>query len=112
MSDNKNMREISIEELDEVTGGTSYEVADDSRFLNSLNGSTDRYGAAKCCYNSPIRAEIRNAWKKLGIRNTTSNTVWKDNKYFLNGKQITQEQARQHAMEITGHYMTEEEWKW
>ena len=36
---------MSEEELDQVAGGTASEIADDSRFLNSLNGSTDRYGS-------------------------------------------------------------------
>lgn len=38
---------MSDDELDNVAGGTCNELADDSRFLNSLNGSTDRYGATK-----------------------------------------------------------------
>jgi hypothetical protein len=36
----------------------------------------------------------------------------KHNKYYLNGREITQEEARQHAMEVTQHYMTEKDWKW
>ena len=38
---------MSADELDAVAGGDCYETADDSRFLNSLNGSCDRYGATK-----------------------------------------------------------------
>ena len=36
---------MSDEELDNVAGGCAEQMADDSRFLNSLNGSTDRYGS-------------------------------------------------------------------
>ena len=36
---------LNNEELEQVAGGSAYDLADDSRFLNSLNGSTDRYGA-------------------------------------------------------------------
>ena len=36
---------MSADELDAVAGGDCHETADDSRFLNSLNGSCDRYGA-------------------------------------------------------------------
>ena len=36
---------MNDEELDNVAGGTAGQMADDSRFLNSLNGLTDRYGA-------------------------------------------------------------------
>jgi len=36
----------------------------------------------------------------------------KHNRYYLNGRQITQEEARQYAMKKTGHFMTEKDWKW
>ena len=39
--------ELNDNELELVNGGTYWQTANDSRFLNSLNGSTDRYGAFK-----------------------------------------------------------------
>ena len=101
---------MSEEELDQVAGGTASEIADDSRFLNSLNGSTDRYGAFRTFWGTGYK-EIKNAWASLGIE-TDLNSGTLDNKYYLNGQEITQEQARQHAMKVTGHYMTESDWKW
>ena len=35
-----------------------------------------------------------------------------DNTYKLNGREITQEEARWHAMDVTKHYMVELDWKW
>ncbi|MBR5914157.1 MAG: hypothetical protein IKZ58_07345 [Selenomonadaceae bacterium] len=123
MSEEKIMNDemMSDDELGQVAGGNIYEIADDSRFLNSLNGSTDRYGATKCFLDATsISDNTEAAWAALGIKcvslgikssgyNSVGNT---HNKYYLNGQQISQEEARQHAMKVTGHYMTEKDWKW
>jgi len=105
---------MSDDELSMVAGGSKTETANDSRFLNSLNGSCDRYGEYKI--GEPAdwgyrRSEIRDAWKTVGIdfRPLYDN---QPNEYYLDGQQITQEAARQHAMKVTGHYMTEKDWKW
>ena len=105
---------MSDEELDNVAGGTCYEMADDSRFLNSLNGSCDRYGSTKIWFNNDKIKEIEKAWATVGITAELNNSITDEytNKYYLNGKQISQDQARQHAMNVTGHHMTESEWKW
>lgn len=105
---------MSDEELDMVAGGTYDETADDSRFLNSLNGSTDRYGQIRIAMTpgTSIEEEIQRGWKTVGI-----DFEWRSggniaNHYRLNGRGITQEQARQHAMKVTGKQMTEADWKW
>ena len=105
---------MSNEELDKVVGGTCYEMADDSRFLNSLNGSTDRYSAKMLFGNKKeeIANAIANAWAGFGITVDQRKNMFHDNKYYFNGKEISQEQARKYAMKITGHFMTESDWKW
>ena len=107
---------MSDDELDNVAGGTCYEIADDSRFLNSLNGSCDRYGATTIYFggngSSSRKAEVKKAWLSVGIETKLYKGLSGDNEYYLDGKQITQERARQHAMKVTGHYMTESDWKW
>ena len=103
---------MTFEQLNEVAGGTCCEAANDTRFLNSLNGSTDRFGTFKCfCSGRPIIKMIEDAWTKLGI---TANvyTGGKDNTYYYNVNEITQEEARQYAMRVTGHYMNRSEWDW
>jgi len=110
---NAELETMSDEELSMVAGGTKAEMADDSRFLNSLNGSCDRYGEYKVGepFGGDFRcAEIREAWRTVGIETRFSDNNM--NRYLLNGRYITQEQARQHAMKVTGHYITEKDWKW
>ena len=103
---------MSDEELDKVAGGRIAQAADDSRFLNSLNGSCDRYGATRLFFENHEQ-EIANAWSTVGITaKIAGGWAIESNEYFLNGQQITQEQARQHAMNVTGHHMTESDWKW
>ena len=117
MADEKILQDelMSDEELDQVAGGNCYQMADDSRFLNSLNGSCDRYGATKILFNgmfsSSIKTEIEKAWSTVGITVTLDNK-FVINEYSLNGRKITQEQARQHAMNVVGKQMTESDWKW
>ena len=92
-----------------MAGGTAGQMADDSRFLNSLNGSTDRYGEFKTFWGTGLK-EIENAWASLGIKYTHKGLG--NDRYELNGQQISHEEARQHAMKVTGHYMNRSDWDW
>ena len=115
MAENKFAEEkMTEEELDQVAGGNCYEIAYDSRFLNSLNGSCNRYGVTQSFFYKNIRDEVENAWKTVGIvfYPNTSPSRCDHNRYYLDGKEITQEEARQHAMNVTGHHMTEKDWNW
>ena len=108
---------MSDDELSMVAGGTKTETANDSRFLNSLNGSCDRYGTYKISPSTPgcesRLEEITNAWKTVGIDARLHSVAYGDfNSYYLNGRSITQQQAREHAMNVTGHHMTESDWNW
>ncbi|MBR4153401.1 MAG: hypothetical protein IKT98_10640 [Selenomonadaceae bacterium] len=109
---NMELEKLTDEELDGVAGGNCYQMADDSRFLNSLNGSCDRYGATKIFLEIVNYKEIRKAWSQVGIEAHIKTYTTGENKYYLNGQEITQEEARQHAMKVTGHYMSESEWNW
>ena len=107
---------MSDDELDNVAGGEAMQMVYDSRFLNSLNGSCDRYGDFKISFSAgAYNDEIEKAWATVGIKAEVSSGLGgfgKSNKYYLNGQQITQEQARQHAMNVTGHHMQESDWNW
>ncbi len=114
---NAKLETMSDDELSMVAGGTKTETANDSRFLNSLNGSCDRYGeytVSECACGSAFKwQEIEKAWTTVGIKaEMKCHPFGVSNKYYLNGKQITQEEARQHAMNVTGHHMTESDWNW
>ena len=103
---------MSDDELEQVSGGSASELADDSRFLNSLNGSTDRWNATKIFFDDEKAFQIFRAWDSLGVQCVFSNNIAVDNEYYIDGNPVTQEQARQYAMKVTGHYMNESDWKW
>ncbi len=107
---------LTDDELDQVAGGNAKQCEADSRFLNSLNGSCDRYGEYRIAFSAgTLSSEIEKGWATVGIKADVSfglGGFGYTNKYSLNGQEITQEQARQHAMNVTGHHMTESEWKW
>ena len=106
---------LNEEQLNQISGGDAAQTADDSRFLNSLNGSTDRYGDERILYGNHD-GEIVRGWAKVGVQAIIHSGGFFNggapNKYFINGKQVTQEQARYHAMRVTGHYMNRNDWKW
>ena len=112
-------KKIPNEDLEAVSGGTASETAEDSRFLNVLlqgrPHQCDRYGSYRTWCGTHDQ-EIMNAWASVGIKAelNSGNIVsgGSDNEYFLNGKQITQEQARQHAMDVVGKHLTREQWDW
>jgi len=112
---NDKLEIMSDEELDLVAGGNCYETADDSRFLNSLANLCDRYGATTIAFFSHDE-EIVAAWDKVGVKAYLSDNILKNeasaNIYYINGQRVTQEQARQHAMQVTGHYMSRSDWDW
>ena len=113
---NFELEKLTDEELDEVVGGNAAETSNDSRFLNTLNGSTDRYGAERIAWSFGLHnKEIREAWAKVGIEATldwVSGGFGKQNKYkrMDTGEELTQEQARQYAMDFTGHHLYESDW--
>ena len=113
---NDELEKLSDEQLEQVAGGNAEETANDSRFLNSLNGSTDRYGPERIAWSFGVHnAEIEKGWATVGIKAEVyfaCGGFGKHNRYYLNGRQITQEEARQYAMKKTGHFMTEKDWKW
>ena len=113
MADEKILKDelLSDEELEQVAGGKAEETAADSRFLNSLNGSCRRY--TKYSINSINKPSIKNAWAQVGIQADLSPSgSHSPNRYYLNGHRITQEQARQHAMDFVGKQMKESDWNW
>ena len=117
MADEKILQDelMSDEELDQVAGGTNGETASDSRFLNSLNGSCDRYGTWRIQHEDHDN-EIRDAWKRVGvdvkIRTGNLFTGGSDNVYSINGKEVSRTEAIQHAMNVTGKQMAWNSWEW
>ena len=111
---------LDVEEMDAVAGGTYAESADDSCFLNVLlrghPAQPDRHGALKLQVsydsdNAPRYAEIKNAWKAVGV-----DVKIKDddvgNKYSINGQKVTREMAMNHAMKVMGKQLQRSDWYW
>ena len=95
---------MSKEELDNVAGGSRGECAADSRHLA-------KYGLMKQTWAGDFLGgdhddELASAWSKVGIAIEihTGNffTGGKSNKYWLDGKQITQEEAWKHLDKVMG----------
>lgn len=107
---------LTDDELDVVSGGTLANVANDSRFLNVLlagrEGQCDRYGEWRV-FQEDHGDEIVKAWASVGIeakmnRDTLGNTY----KRMDNGESLTQEEARQYAMNVVGKQLKQSDWKW
>ena len=103
---------LNDEQLEEVAGGTWGQTADDSRFLNSLNGSCDRYGATRISFTpgTKIEEEVQKAWATVGVDFHWHGGAVSDNEYYINGKKVTQGEARTHAMNVTGRIVDVSEW--
>ena len=112
-------KKLSDNSLDFVSGGTMYETADDSRFLNVLLAGRphqcDRYGAYRC-WMGTYDDEIEAAWNSVGIYAVLNSghlfSEGDDNTYWLNGKWMSQEDARQYAMKVVGKHLTRSQWDW
>ncbi|MBR5914163.1 MAG: hypothetical protein IKZ58_07375 [Selenomonadaceae bacterium] len=115
----KNNEVMSDEELDKISGGNEIECEDDCSFLNALLYGRperprryDRYDL----YWKNHNTEIENAWKAAGVDAVVySGVYFNDGKniYKVDGKVVTQEQARQHAMNVIGkHFDHRYEWDW
>ena len=106
---------MSEEELENVAGGTCAETANDSRFLNVLLQGTgyhrcDRYGEFKIFFSYPAQTDVKDSWRSLGIK--FSFDAFSGNKYFDDGKEISQKEAWAYAEKTVGKHLTEEQWNW
>ena len=90
----------------------------DSRFLNSLNGSCNRYGEWAIGWTAGSHnEEIEKAWSTVGIEAKVSSATgcfgYKNTyKRMDNGQSLTQEEARQYAMNFVGRQLKESDWNW
>ncbi len=112
-------KKISMEAMENVNGGNALETSDDSRFLNVVlqgrAGKCDRYGEPTMRLSDHDK-EIADAWASVGINAKiyTGNffTSGDDNRYYINGSELTRKQAMDHAMMITGRQVKKSDWRW
>ena len=94
-------KELSAEQLEDVAGGTTYQISADSRFLNVLlrgrPDQCDRYGEYKVC-----DAAYGHKDRRKEIENT----------YIINGQPVTWQQAWIHAQKVVGKTLKRSDWDW
>ena len=103
---------LSNEELEKVAGGDVYETVDDSKFLNSLGGFTNRYSEWEIKHGNH-NDEIRDAWAKVGVDATIHGKMFfTDNVYKIDGKTVRRIDAIVYAMGQTHNQMAWGSWNW
>ena len=113
-------KQLDASEMDAVAGGTTHEIADDSRFLNVLlrgrPGQCDRYGETKVSYGSGStlrRAEVARAWDSIGVKMLTKKGDDDANRYWLaDGTPLTRDQAWAYAQQVVGKTLKKSDWYW
>jgi hypothetical protein len=113
-------KELSAEQLEDVAGGTTYQISADSRFLNVLlrgrPDQCDRYGEYKvsdAAYgHKDRRKEIEKAWKSVGVEAWLFSGDSVKNTYIINGQPVTWQQAWIHAQKVVGKTLKRSDWDW
>ena len=89
---NAELEQLTDDELDEVAGGTIGQTAGDSKILYDYGLMDRHYGTIPVMfYWKSKSAEVDAGWAKAGITCVTK--PFGSNQYFLNGKEISQDDA-------------------
>ena len=98
------LEQLSDEELDGIAGGTNFESAEDSKFLNNLLNGTEYYQCNSYSVNEIAdvvpRFQLMMAWKSIGIDVKLARNY--KNTYILDGKEISRDQALEYAKKTVG----------
>ena len=112
-------KQVDAEQLEGVAGGSKYQVADDSRFLNVLlrghPDQCDRYGetrAGSFYEGNQIGREVTKAWAAVGITCNASIGAINSYKDAKTGQSITRDQALALAQQRVGKTLKESDWYW
>ena len=110
---NEQLEQLSDDELEQVAGGTWNDTADDAKFFHALNGSTPFLRGIEVAFSStePLLKTLTQEWEKVGVRFEPHNGAIYENKYFIGNKEVTQGEARRHAMEVTGIILDGPDWQ-
>lgn len=96
MTTREELEKMSDEQLEQVAGGNRFETLCDSKFLYDYGLVSDWHGEFHMTFNwISDSAEIDDGWKKAGIISVTS--FVNPNKYILNGKSLTRDEAYRHV---------------
>ena len=87
---------LSDDELDQVAGGGIPETSNDSKLLYERGLVDDWHGVETTAFRRGSYSEAVDAgWSKAGITCVTK--PFKDNQYFINGKEISRYEAYNHV---------------
>ena len=108
---------LTDDELDQISGGSLQQSADDSHYLNDILYGTqyykcDQYGKTSIFLNQSLntsgptpRLDISNAWGSLGISCTLNK--FEGNTYKYKGEIISRRRAYEIAWEKAGRNMND-----
>ena len=89
---NAELEQLSDEELEQVSGGSIGQTTSDSKFLYDYGLVDDYHGNFHSTFHwLSDSAAVDGGWSKAGITCVTA--PWGDNQYFMNGKEITRDEA-------------------
>jgi hypothetical protein len=113
MKENFPGRELPPEQLDNVAGGNTNEMAQDCKFLNYMLGDKECKlwipGDPNHYVDFPPK-HVEDAWAKVGIKAKCYDVSVLYNKYYLDGKEITRKQAFAHAQKVLNKYVKDSDW--
>lgn len=102
LKNNRYMNKLTDEELAPVAGGTWKQTADDSHFLHCLDNKFLETSTAVIMFTPGHLTEnrVKREWAKYGIDYEYHGGAIYDNKYRINGKDISRGEAYAHARAI------------
>lgn len=99
---NEKLEQLSDEQLEQVAGGTWQQTSDDAHFLHTLNPSFQDVTVVALMFEPGTSLErgVINEWKKYGVDYEWHSGAVYDNKYKINGKEVSRDEAYNHAKSI------------
>ncbi len=118
----KNSNALSLEELENIGGGSGTELAEDCQFLNVLlsghSAQPSRYTEdnwkGSDMKHALMCGELAAAWRACGVvmKNATNGSGSNTYLDLKTRKPITRRQAQELAMSNIGRQLHESDWKW
>ena len=100
-NEKKAIRELGLDQLDGVTGGTIMEIAYDSEFLKDMGVLDESFSSFEVIFNyNHCAGKVFQAWNKLDFYFLP--LIEDYNKYGYNSKEITRKEALQIAAKNCG----------
>ena len=91
---NAELEQMSDEELEQVAGGSLKETVSDSVFLYEHGLIDDWHGSFHMTFHwKSDSAAVDSGWAKAGITCVTKWLEMAHNRYFVNGKEISRDEA-------------------